>query len=194
MLALPGRVDPRSPRAGHVRSAPVASPTRTLPSDEDLRHVHVDRRISTVLVTSFALVVLLALFGLLGVRTATTTTRMADGTEVEVHYGRVTRPAWRRRGRSRSTAPDGFTGPIMIRSTSAYFDLFDENGLDPDPAAATQDGEMVIWEFDPPPGDTFRLSFDARIEPGAQWGRDATTEVEIDGESPASTTTRGCLP
>ena len=32
---------------------------------------------------------------------------------------------------------------------------------------------MVIWEFDPPPGETFRLSFDARIEPGVQWGRDA---------------------
>ncbi len=181
MLALPGRVDPRSPRAGHVRSAPVASPTSTLPSDEDLRHVRVDRRISTVLVTSFALVVIVALFGLLGVNSTTTSTRMADGTEVELHYARITRPGLATPWAVTVRRPGGFDGPITVRSTSSYFDLFDENGLDPDPAAATQDGEMVIWEFDPPPGDTFRLSFDARIEPGAQWGRDAVTEVEIDG-------------
>jgi hypothetical protein len=41
---------------------------------------------------------------------------------------------------------------------------------------------MVIWEFDPPPGETFRLSFDARIEPSVQWGLEATTEVEHAGE------------
>jgi hypothetical protein len=129
-----------------------------------------------------AVVVVLALSGLFGVRTTTTATQMADGTEVTVEYGRITRPALATVWAVTVRRPGGFSGPIEIRSTSSYFDLFDENALDPDPAAATQDGEMVIWEFDPPPGDTFRVSFDARIEPGAQWGRGATTEVEIDGE------------
>lgn len=159
----------------------MASSMSTLPHDEGLRHARVDRRISTALVGLFTIVVVVALFGLLGVKSATTSTRMADGTEVELHYARITRPGLASPWAVTVHRPGGFDGPIIVRSTSEYFDLFDENGLDPDAAAATQDGEMVIWEFDPPPGETFRLSFDARIEPGAQWGRDATTEIEIDG-------------
>jgi hypothetical protein len=160
----------------------VASSTSTLPRDAGLHHARRDRRISAALIVCFALVVVLALVGLLGVESATTTTRLADGTEVELHYARITRPGLASPWAVTVRRPGGFDGPIIVRSTSAYFDLFDENGLDPDAAAATQDGEMVIWEFDPPPGETFRLSFDARIEPGAQWGRDATTEIEVDGD------------
>jgi hypothetical protein len=160
----------------------VATPTSTLPGPPPLQFVRARRWTGAAVAAAFGVVVLLALSGLLGVRTATTTTQMADGTEVEVQYGRITRPALATVWAVTVHRPGGFAGPIVIRSTSAYFDLFDENALDPDPAAATQDGEMVIWEFDPPPGDTFRVSFDARIEPGAQWGRGATTEVEIDGD------------
>jgi hypothetical protein len=160
----------------------VASATSTLPRDEGLRQARLDRRITAGLVACFAVVVLLAVFGLLGVKTTTTSTRMADGTEVEIHYARVTRPGLATPWTVTVHRPGGFDGPITVRSTSTYFDLFDENGLDPDAATATQDGEMVIWTFDPPPGETFRLSFDARIEPGAQWGRDAATEIEVDGD------------
>jgi hypothetical protein len=160
----------------------VATPTTTLPGPPPLQSVRARRWTGAAVAAAFTVVVVLALSGLFGVRTATTTTEMADGTEVEVEYGRITRPALATVWAVTVRRPGGFTGPIVVRSTSAYFDLFDENALDPDPAAATQDGEMVIWEFDPPPGDTFRVSFDARIEPGAQWGRGATTEVEIDGD------------
>jgi hypothetical protein len=160
----------------------VASATSTLPRDEGLRQARLDRRITAGLVACFAVVVLLAVFGLLGVKTTTTSTRMADGTEVEIHYARVTRPGLATPWTVTVHRPGGFDGPITVRSTSTYFDLFDENGLDPDAATATQDGEMVIWTFDPPPGETFRLSFDARSEPGAQWGRDAATEIEVDGD------------
>ena len=55
--------------------------------------------------------------------------------------------------------------------TSSYFDAFDENGLDPDPAESTSDGERSIWKFEPPPGDVMTVSFDARIEPGVQLTR-----------------------
>ena len=33
------------------------------------------------------------------------------------------------------------------------------------------------WEFDPPPGDTLAIAYDARIEPAAQSGRDGTVAV-----------------
>jgi hypothetical protein len=172
----------------------VASSTSTLPRDAGLHHARLDRRISTALIVCFALVVVVALVGLLGVKSATTTTRLADGTEVQLHYARITRPGLASPWSVTVRRPGGFDGPIIVRSTSAYFDLFDENGLDPDAAAATQDGEMVIWEFGPPPGETFRLSFDARIEPGAQWGRDATTEIEVDGDVAALTYRTWVLP
>ena len=160
----------------------VASSTSTLPDDQGLRHARADRRIATGLGICFAIVVVAALVGLLGVKTTTTTAQLADGTEVELHYARITRPGLATPWSVTVHRPGGFEGPITVRSTSAYFDLFDENGLTPDATSATQDAEMVTWEFDPPPGDTFRLSFDARIEPGVQWGRDATTEVEVGGE------------
>ena len=161
----------------------MASSTSTLPTDGGLRQARFDQWMSAVIAVFFAVIVLLALAGLLGVRTTTTSAQMADGTDVEIYYTRITRPGLATPWAITVRRADGFSGPITVRSTSAYFDLFDENGLDPDPAAATQDGDMVIWEFDPPPGDTFRLSFDARIEPGAQWGRSATTEVELaDGQ------------
>jgi hypothetical protein len=160
----------------------VASSTSTLPTDSGLGHARRDRWFSLGIAVVLAVIVALALTGLLGVKSGTTSTRLADGTEVELHYAQVSRPGLATPWALTVHRPGGFDGPITVRSTSAYFDLFDENGLDPDPAASTQDGEMVIWEFDPPPGDTFRLSFDARIEPGVQWGRSATTEVELDGE------------
>ena len=150
-----------------LRSAAVASSTSTVPSDEGLRQARLDRRITVGLVACFAFVVLLALVGLLGVKTTSTSTRMADGTEVELHYARVTRPGLATPWAVTVHRPGGFDGPITVRSTSAYFDLFDENGLDPDAATATQDGEMVIWTFDPPPGETFRLS---SRRPDRAWG------------------------
>jgi hypothetical protein len=44
----------------------------------------------------------------------------------------------------------------------------------------------VIWEFDPPDGDTLGVSLDARIEPGAQWGRTGETSVLVDGRPVAT--------
>jgi hypothetical protein len=129
----------------------------------------------------FGLVVVVSALGLLGVRTATASTVLEDGTRVEVHYGLITRPGLATPWSVTVHRPGGFDGPVTIRTTRTYFDLFDENGLDPDPAASTQDAEHLIWEFDAPPGDTLTVTFDARIEPGAQWGRDATTEVDVGG-------------
>jgi hypothetical protein len=160
----------------------VTSTTSTLPEDRGLAPARLDRRISFGLLAFFLVVVVLAVLGLLGVKSTSTSTLLPDGTEVEVHYARITRPGLATPWAVRVSREGGFDGPIVVRSSSAYFDLFDENGLDPEPTGSTQDGEMVIWEFDPPPGETFRLAFDARIEPGAQWGRDAITEVEVGGQ------------
>jgi hypothetical protein len=160
----------------------VTSATSTLPQDRGLASALLDRRVSFGILACFLVVVVLAMAGMLGVKSTSTSTQLADGTEVEVHYARITRPGLATPWAVTVRREGGFDGPVVVRSTSDYFELFDENGLDPEPTGSTQDGEMVIWEFAPPPGEVFRLAFDARIEPGAQWGRDATTEVEVGGE------------
>lgn len=105
------------------------------------------------------------------------------GYELTVTYAAMSRPGlatpWnvevRRRG--------GFEGPITIATTLDYLNMFDENGLDPDPSSSTATDELVIWEFEPPDGDTLGITFDARLEPAVQSGRSGETSVLVDGEA-----------
>ena len=45
----------------------------------------------------------------------------------------------------------------------------------------TSTGEAITWQFEPPPGDVLSVSFDARIEPGVQWGKSGWTSVMENG-------------
>jgi hypothetical protein len=137
------------------------------------------RRGGGIAAVLFAAVVVVAAFNLLGVKTSTATSRLSDGTTVEVRYGLITRPGLATPWTVTVHRPGGFDAPITIRTDSSYLAMFDENGLDPDPASATSDRDDVIWEFDPPPGDTLVVTFDARIEPGVQWGEDGRTVVDL---------------
>jgi hypothetical protein len=38
-------------------------------------------------------------------------------------------------------------------------------------------GHWIVWEFDPPVGDTLLVTYDARIEPAAQSGRSGEVAV-----------------
>jgi hypothetical protein len=68
-----------------------------------------------------------------------------------------------------------------VATDSRYLDLLDENGFDPQPSRSTATADEIIWEFDPPPGDTLSVSLDGRIEPGQQWGRTGHSSVLVDG-------------
>ena len=122
-----------------------------------------------------------------GVRT-TTVAASGEDYSIEVRYASVSRPGLATPWSVEIRKPGGFDGPVTLATTSSFFDLFDENGLDPDPSAATTDDERVLWEFEPPEeGDGMVVSFDARIEPAVQlkW-LDVTTELIVDGEVIAS--------
>jgi hypothetical protein len=130
-----------------------------------------------------ALVAFLA-FGLtggLGVRTRTTTVR-SGGYELTVTYGQVSRAGLATPWSLEIRHPGGFDGPVTVSTNTRYLDLFDENGFDPEPSKATATPDAVIWEFDEPDGDTLGVSLDARVEPGAQWGRTGETSVLVDGK------------
>jgi len=100
-----------------------------------------------------------------------------DGIELAVTYGEVSRPALATPFDIEVHQPGGFDGPVRIAVDQEYLRMWDENGLVPAPSAETVMGPWVVWEFDPPIGDTLLVTYDARIEPAAQQGRSGAVAV-----------------
>ncbi|WP_214401824.1 hypothetical protein [Pseudonocardia lacus] len=138
-------------------------------------------RMRTASIVLLLVIVLAGALGLFGVR-STTTTATAGGYTLSVEHAWIARAGldvpWsvelRREG--------GFSGPVTLAVTGDYFDIYEEQGLDPEPASQTADAEDVYWTFDPPPGDTLGVDFDAYIQPAAQWGASGTVAVVEDGQ------------
>jgi len=157
-------------------SEPDLSTVPTEPVDLGrLRRARWGRRSFFTLACAFLLA---GLPGALGVRTANVSTTGA-GYELTVHYAQVTRGGlatpWSVVVRHRGGFP---TDEVTLATTAAYFDFFDENGLDPEPAGSVSDGARIIWTFPAPAGDTLSVSFDARSEPAVQFERArATTQL-----------------
>lgn len=102
-----------------------------------------------------------------------------EGPELEltVTYGEVSRPAIATPFDIQVVRPDGFQDRVRIAVDQEYLRMWDENGLVPAPADETVVGDWVVWEFDPPSGDTLLVSYDARIEPAAQEGRSGSVAI-----------------
>lgn len=66
--------------------------------------------------------------------------------------------------------------------TADYFDIFESQGLDPEPSSETSDGQRLLWTFDPPPGDELGVDFDGYIQPSSQLGASGEVAV-LDGGS-----------
>jgi hypothetical protein len=153
----------------------------TAPQEPNLlqsRRARAGRRLFMTLLVAF---LAYGMVGGLGVRTRTT---RAQGGEYEltVTYGQVSRPGLATPWSFEVHHPGGFQEPVTVSTTTKYLDMFDENGFDPEPSKATANPEVLIWEFEPPDGDTLAVSLDGRIEPGAQWGREGETSVLVEGE------------
>ena len=139
----------------------------TIPNAETDRHQRRSvfcRRIFAVALTAF---VIAGAANAFGVR-HTEVSDEEDGYELTVTYGAASRPGLATLWEVEVRNDGGFDGPITLATTASYFGAFDENGLDPDPDKASSEGDDIVWEFEPPEGDVFSLSFDARIEPSQQ--------------------------
>ena len=131
---------------------------------------------------------LLGLLGVLGVRTADVRAE-GGGYELSVHHARVTRSGLATPWSVQVRRPGGLgVTTIEIATSASYFDVFDENSLDPEPSQAASDGDRMVWTFEVPEGaETFEVSLDARIEPGVQMDSiEATTELIVEGSPVAS--------
>ena len=156
------------------------STTSTLPDDASTL---TKRRTGYVLTTAFltALMLVVAIDSLgsnaiLGVD-STTTRAAADGVSLAVTHGVVSRPALATPFDIEVHQDGGFEGPVRVAVDQEYLRMWDENGVVPAPSAETVMGPWVVWEFDPPIGDTLLVSYDGRIEPAAQEGRSGAVAV-----------------
>ena len=146
-------------------STPTAPEETALPA---LRRARLGRRLFVVALTVFLALGVLNVFG---VRTAETSAT-AGGDELTVRYARVTRPGLASPWSVELRRGGGFAEEtVTVSAESAYFEIFDENGFEPDPLETRTDGDRIVWTFRAPTGDTLSISLDARIEPAVQLKR-----------------------
>lgn len=149
--------------------------------------VHVRRRRRLYWATTAALIAVIAaglldVFApVLGVDSGSASSQTSDGVVVSVQYPALTRPALASPFAIEVTDPDGFDEPIELAVSRPWIEMWDENGFYPTPSSETGDDRWVVWEFDPPDGDTFRFFYDARLEPGRQSGSRGAVQLR-DGE------------
>ena len=153
-------------------------PTSPDPTPLDrLRRARTGRR---ALVAGLAVILVLALSNLLGMRTESVTAT-GGGYRLSVTYGSISRPGLATPWGIEVHHPGGFDGPITIATTRRYLMLFDHNVFYPDPSSVTATRDQLIFEFDPPPGEVFRVTMDGRIEPTEHVGQASETSVLVDG-------------
>ena len=158
-------------------------PTRPEPIPLDrLRRAQIGRRLIVAVMMGF---LLLGAANVFGVR-QDTVSATGGGYRLTVTYTSVTRPGLVTPWSFIVEHPGGFDGPVTVEATQSYFDLFDHNVFYPEVAKSTASGGRLVWEFDPPRGDTLTVLMDARMEPTEQLSQPATTSVLVDGRPVAT--------
>jgi hypothetical protein len=109
-------------------------------------------------------------------------TASGGGFTLTVEHPSVTRPALASVLRLEVRRPGGFDEPVQVAVSRSYLESFDLNGVLPAAASETALGRWIIWEFDPPPGDELVITYEARLEPGLQSGRDGEAAILVDDE------------
>jgi hypothetical protein len=150
---------------------------RTLEEPRDEHAVRRARNFRRVGLALVALAVLAGLAGMLGIRSATTSDR-GGGSLLEVEHAQVTRAGIAVPLHVRVVHPGGFAGPVRLAISADLMERFDFQNFYPNPSKETSDGRFLTYEFDPPAGDRFEMSLDARTAPdqNGSWG---TYEVRL---------------
>jgi hypothetical protein len=112
-----------------------------------------------------ALIVLAGAVGLLGPRTGETSAAAA-GYHLDVEYPAVTRAGEPAPLHIRVEHAGGFGAMVQLALCEDLFDDLDFQSWYPTPSAETGDTSELVYEFDPPDGQVFELSLDARAAPG----------------------------
>ena len=141
------------------------------------RRGQIGRRVA---LSVMALVVAVGATGWLGVHAGTASTS-SDGYQLTVTYPHVARAGLDIPWNLRLVHPGGFQGDITVGISKDYYDIFEFQGMHPEPSDETADGLFVYLTFSPPKNsDVFTAALDTYVQPASQVGRKAVTEVLID--------------
>lgn len=160
-------------------------PLPTGPQPVSLARLRRARAARRALLAVLAAVLVLAAANVLGPRVGAVT-GTGGGSRLAVTFAEVSRPGLATPWSIEVHRPGGFDGPIRLATSRAYLQLFDYNVVYPQPAKETGTPERVIWEFDPRPGETFRVSLDGRLEPTEHLSVRASTSL-LEGNVPVVT-------
>jgi hypothetical protein len=135
----------------------------------------------------FLVVILMAGFiGLLGTRTRTTEST-GNGYDLQVHFASIARPGVAVPLDVQVQRHGGFGDAVTIAVPASYLSSTDAQSVEPEPRSTTSDGDLIVFQFEPPQGDTFGVSWEAEIDPAANMGRkEATITVMGDDGRPAT--------
>lgn len=136
------------------------------------------RRAGTLLLAAIVIAGALSIFGV----SESTVSASGGGYALTVEYADVSRPGLETPWKVRVEKPGGFDGPVTLRTTSEYLELFDLNGFSPEPDATRRDDQYSIMEFARPAGEVFQFSLDARLSPATQSSQSAVTALIDDGQ------------
>lgn len=148
------------------------------------------------LLRGFAITCVFAIVAYAALGGAGLTTATAKGTNgsisVTVTYASVSRPGIATPFGIEIIAVEGaLPDQLVVRVTSDYLTLFDENGLSPEPVESNADGEFEIWTFTPSVDQrTLSISLDARMQPDRHRGENATVRVDAPGQAPVAVSFR----
>ena len=139
----------------------------TLPEANPLENVRRSRAIRRIGLGLLLIIVVAALLGWAGPRPETAMAE-ASGYRLEVSHPSVSRPGLAIRLSIAVSREGGFDQPVRLILGREYIEALDFNAIYPDASAQIADDGHVIFEFDPPLGDTLTVDFDGRHEPGAE--------------------------
>lgn len=135
------------------------------------------RRAGTLVLAAIVIAGAASVFGV----SESTVSASGGGYDLTVEYSDVSRPGLETPWKVMVSKPGGFDGPITLRTTAEYLELFDLNGFSPEPDATRRDDKYLIMEFARPAGEEFVFSLDARLSPATQTSQSAVTALIDDG-------------
>ncbi len=163
-------------------SSQAAEGRRRVPTEPEpigLSRLRRDRALRRAVIALLVIFLLVGVSSILGAHTSVASAS-GEGYTLSVTYPALTRPGLPIRWEIQVQHPGGFSEPIRLATTFDYLHLFDISNLEPDANSATATGDQVIYIFDPPPGDTFRVSMDGNTEPDVHELPEAVTGLVVD--------------
>jgi len=152
----------------------VESATSTLQGLDDGLTARRSRLLHLAATAGVSLVLIVALLGWFGPRSATLVATTGPH-RMTVEYPAITRSGVPAPFRVRIEQEQDFTGPVRIAVSDSFYEEFDFQNWYPNPATEIGEIDRVVYEFDPPAGNRFEVSLDARTGPGQLGGKESYT-------------------